>query len=424
VIDRVYRNGELVAERHRYDNRLTMAVLTRLDRQAEGMGEGAATARIVAGEWDQFLDIVEAGGDGAEAFLRARIDPPRDGEVAGRRPDGGGPAPCDASAEEVESQASLLARLDSYNKYAAGLPREIRTSDLDPAEMRSWSEEQWARADHSGLLDRLEPSDWPDSARNRQETGADGMCKVRKHYRARHDEAEEDYEGCGVWEDDEGRMLTDFPPTAGFDGEEEGEPGDPDYWRTLTEDELEALGDGQEDEEEDEEAERAQRLAAQEAARRRFFGLGEASEQTSARAVADAPPSHLAAEGHLAIVAEGGGGEIDFVAGGAELAGDFEASVRPFELVGAAPGNRDASALHDPVCDGAVLAHVAGEEADRLGGFSGGEADGLGSNRAQGEFAQRPIVERGDSRRVADLPLAGFQRSIAGGEEEERQRSG
>ncbi len=48
VIDRVYRNGELVAERHRYDNRLTMAVLSRLDKQAEGLGENAPVARAVA----------------------------------------------------------------------------------------------------------------------------------------------------------------------------------------------------------------------------------------------------------------------------------------------------------------------------------------------------------------------------------------
>jgi hypothetical protein len=38
------------------------------------------------------------------------------------------------------------------------VPKEIKTSDIDPAEMESWTEEQWARADHSGLLDRLEPS--------------------------------------------------------------------------------------------------------------------------------------------------------------------------------------------------------------------------------------------------------------------------
>jgi hypothetical protein len=36
VIDRIYKNGGLVAERHRCDNRLTMAVLTRLDHLAEG----------------------------------------------------------------------------------------------------------------------------------------------------------------------------------------------------------------------------------------------------------------------------------------------------------------------------------------------------------------------------------------------------
>jgi hypothetical protein len=394
VIDRVYRNGELVAERHRYDNRLTMAVLTRLDRQAEAMGEGAATARTIAGEWDQFLDIVESGGEGAEAFLCARTP--------------GAAAP--EAAKEVESQASLLARLDSYNKYAAGLPQEIKTCDLDPAQMQCWSEEQWARADHSGLLDRLDPSDWPDAARTRGETDANGMCKVRKAYRARHDEADEDFAGCDVWEEEDGRWLTSFPPPAGFDGEEEGEPGAPDYQRTLTQEEIASLGST----EEDEEAERAALLAEQEAARRRFFGLG--------AAVSDAPAGHLAAEGHLAVVPEGGGGEVDLVAGGAELAGDLEAALGAFELVGAAPGDCDAAGFHDPASDGAILAHVAGEEADRVCGLRGGEADGLALDRAQGEFAQRPPIECRDAGRVADLPLAGAERSIPRRDEEERQR--
>lgn len=73
VIDRVYRNGELVAERHRYDNRLTMAVLTRLDRLAEGHGENAPVIRAVAQEFDQFLDLLPQGLQAAEEFVAARL---------------------------------------------------------------------------------------------------------------------------------------------------------------------------------------------------------------------------------------------------------------------------------------------------------------------------------------------------------------
>jgi hypothetical protein len=77
VIDRVYRNGELVAERHRYDNRLTMAVLTRLDRYAESLDEFAADARAIGGKWEEALALVDAGGDRLDALLQA----PRGGET-------------------------------------------------------------------------------------------------------------------------------------------------------------------------------------------------------------------------------------------------------------------------------------------------------------------------------------------------------
>lgn len=298
VIDRVYRDGELVAERHRYDNRLTMAVLTRLDRQAEGQGEGAPTARVIAQEWDQFLDIVDEGGDGAQAFLEARAAPPR--EVAARSAGGGspvyhaashrGPSPRSGD-EDVESTASMLARLTAYRKFQAGLPHEIGVSDLDPADMESWTEEQWARAEFSGLLDTLEPSAWPEAARAAGGDEADGMCKVRKAWLDRHQprvdahaDEDEDYEdcdgdgdedveddlaGCGVWETSENIWMTSFPPPAGFEGFEEGEPGEEDYRRELTDAEYAAMGL----DEETLEAEYAERLAAQCAARDRYFGF-------------------------------------------------------------------------------------------------------------------------------------------------------
>jgi hypothetical protein len=272
VIDRVYRNGELVAERHRYDNRLTMSVLTRLDRIAEGMGEGAATARLIAGEWAQFSRIVARGGEGAEAFLRARSAPPPEPRALA--------AP---AAPDVESSASLLARLDAYRKYEAGLPQEIDTSDLDPADMLRWSPEQWARADFSGLLDLLPPGAWPQCSCAGGDAGTDGSCRICQLKAAggpppetgpglegiEEEEEEDDFAGRSVWEENDGELLTDFPPPPGFDGWAEGEPGDDDYRRELTGDERDSLDVDEETVEEDHVA----RLAEEEAARDRYFGF-------------------------------------------------------------------------------------------------------------------------------------------------------
>ena len=76
VIDRVYRDGRLVAERHRYDNRLTMAVLARLDRLAEGHGDNGPVVRAVAQEFDQFLALLaEASAPPRRSSARASPRP-------------------------------------------------------------------------------------------------------------------------------------------------------------------------------------------------------------------------------------------------------------------------------------------------------------------------------------------------------------
>ncbi len=65
--------------RIRVHNGLSMAMLTRLDRMALGRGDVAAEtamARIVAQDFDAFLDLIETGGSGASAmlFVQARDD--------------------------------------------------------------------------------------------------------------------------------------------------------------------------------------------------------------------------------------------------------------------------------------------------------------------------------------------------------------
>ena len=65
-----------VAARHRFDNRLALGLLTRLDRAADAPVEGSqsAQARIIAQDFEAFLDLIAAGGQGdkATAFIAAR----------------------------------------------------------------------------------------------------------------------------------------------------------------------------------------------------------------------------------------------------------------------------------------------------------------------------------------------------------------
>jgi hypothetical protein len=178
VVDRIYRNGELWGERHRHDNRLAMAVLTRLDRQAEGLGEGAATARIIAREWDQFLDIVREGGDGAGEFLASRAA--REIElVDGLR------RPADAEAargsiQDLYKSLETFERLFAYSMFGGGLDGEADLTGLEPEAMASWTDNDWFRADRGGLLDDLRADEWPEAVREPDREETDGTCRTRQ----------------------------------------------------------------------------------------------------------------------------------------------------------------------------------------------------------------------------------------------------
>ncbi len=73
-VDTIVR-GETVITRHRYDNRLALALLARLDRQVEAAPHAdAKAAGLVAQEFEAYLDLVgqDAGPARAGLFLARR----------------------------------------------------------------------------------------------------------------------------------------------------------------------------------------------------------------------------------------------------------------------------------------------------------------------------------------------------------------
>ena len=132
-VEVITRDGEVWGERHRFDNRLTMAVLTRLDRKVATSDAEDRTARLVAQEFDQFLDIVCSGDDNAAArFLHSRIE---------------------ADSWNAAPEAYAVERCGNYARYGVGLPEEIPIADLGPAGRGSWTAEQHERAFRSGVTD-------------------------------------------------------------------------------------------------------------------------------------------------------------------------------------------------------------------------------------------------------------------------------
>jgi hypothetical protein len=135
-VDQIYRDGELWRERRRLDNRLGLALLTRLDRIA-AEDEIDPAASLVADEFEQFVAIVSKGGEGAADFVRNR-----------------------ARLSRERREADALQRVENYDRYGGGHPREIDISDLPVDGKSGWTDEQIERARQAGVLREMLPSEW------------------------------------------------------------------------------------------------------------------------------------------------------------------------------------------------------------------------------------------------------------------------
>jgi hypothetical protein len=84
VVERIYKDGVIVAERHRHDNRLSMAVLARLDSRLDRAEAEGAPHIDLAARWDDFLAAL---GEDRRADVAALLTQPETeaGESANQR---------------------------------------------------------------------------------------------------------------------------------------------------------------------------------------------------------------------------------------------------------------------------------------------------------------------------------------------------
>ena len=142
-------------KRHFFDNRLGLAMLTRLDRIAEAQkAEGSDhAAQLVAQDFDGFLAMMQKDASPARAGLflarRTALELPEDFDDE--------EVPVAEAAAALWSSPQLapvaaLARADLYTRTGASLPQEIDVSDLDYDKRADWTAEQWQRAHAAGIL--------------------------------------------------------------------------------------------------------------------------------------------------------------------------------------------------------------------------------------------------------------------------------
>jgi hypothetical protein len=145
VSRRLDRNGEVVGEYHYRDNRLAMAMLTRLDRLAEREAPNDGHLRALSEDLDEFIACAAGGGD-LDAFVEARRPP--EPEPA--------PEPRPARPPDSDPDLTRLALLAGTPSYRDVHPMDIPVLDLDPTDMGNWGMDGWIRAIRSGFMDWLE----------------------------------------------------------------------------------------------------------------------------------------------------------------------------------------------------------------------------------------------------------------------------
>jgi hypothetical protein len=75
TVEHYYRDGVLVGERRHYESWLALAVLKRLDKQAEEDRADASLSTRIADDWQAVLDALRGGGTGAvPALLEPEAD--------------------------------------------------------------------------------------------------------------------------------------------------------------------------------------------------------------------------------------------------------------------------------------------------------------------------------------------------------------
>ncbi|MEG3082807.1 hypothetical protein U1707_04070 [Sphingomonas sp. PB2P12] len=225
--ERVTKADGEVIERHRYDNRLAMSLLNRLDRHADTSEAANAATRMVAAEFDAFLDVIAGDASPARAglFLGERIDADAARSGAGQ-----------GEAEAAMAPILALARADRWLRTGAGLASAIPVADLDPAARADWTAKQWARAEAAGLL-QLAPPPPPTPTPTPKRKPEPAPASALPELHSAPDDADAD--ASPVWFDpDIDGWQTSFPPPDGYSGTEDGAFGQDGYARECSEEEV------------------------------------------------------------------------------------------------------------------------------------------------------------------------------------------
>ena len=190
VTETITRNGEVVAERRRHDSRLSIAVLTRLDKRCDEALARRAQYLPLIRHWDEWLELVGRGDDqAARAVLATGSLPSAQHGQLGQLPLASNPTP-----EPEEPTGDCWQ--DEEGCWWTDFPPP---SDFDGLEEGRWSDFGYKRQCSDEEADLL------DAAADADRT--DGLAEAEAERDAWFADLKAELHGTGAVEDDESDDL-------------------------------------------------------------------------------------------------------------------------------------------------------------------------------------------------------------------------
>lgn len=119
--DTITKDGEVVAERHRFDNRLSIAVLHRLDKRCDRAEDLGSRHLTLVRHWDDWLRLV---GKGEEQAAQAILENARHGQL--------GQLPESANPTGLETEEEVLDLSDRCWRDEESLGEPVWMTDFPP----------------------------------------------------------------------------------------------------------------------------------------------------------------------------------------------------------------------------------------------------------------------------------------------------
>jgi hypothetical protein len=139
-IEHYYRDGELVGEKRYFDNRLGLAVLRRLDKQADEAREKNALPALLGGEWETALAALRSGGSRELGALLAKVRADAEGNEVDKV-DTPSESFSDAEADEAEDAPQRVWK-NAFGDWCTDFPPP---DDFDGVDRGEWDDLDYER---------------------------------------------------------------------------------------------------------------------------------------------------------------------------------------------------------------------------------------------------------------------------------------